>query len=135
MNNYTPINVKKIEEKFVKEQKKGINLDTILLLIGTLLAVALIFMLFILIQKKMQSSQEASVIPTIGSRPKPTLVKENVVSTPSAVPSIEVTKVLSITPSSTVSATPQATASATPTSTPSALLTSPTASPSATKTP
>jgi hypothetical protein len=50
-NNYTPIDINKLEHK-----DNGLN--TVLLIIVTLTALVLAIMLFILIQKKIQSAKE-----------------------------------------------------------------------------
>jgi len=56
-NNFTPIDVNKLENK-------GSNLNTILLLIITLTALVLATMLFILIQKKMSQQTQKDQLPT-----------------------------------------------------------------------
>lgn len=129
VNNYTPINPSALEKKFhPSSSAKGFSIDTILLLIGTVTAIVLAFMLFVLIQKKMQSAQEASVAPPVVS---PSIPKTSPAVSASPIPTIPVET--SMPTIATVSATP----SVVPTSTASANLESKQnlATPSATKSP
>lgn len=88
-NNYTPIDINKLEHK-----DNGLN--TVLLVIVTLTALVLAIMLFILIQKKINSSNniEPTTIP-IPTRILPTLTpeptEEVITPTATATPTIETT--------------------------------------------
>lgn len=131
-NNYTPINTAELEKKFKHSGGNSFNLNTLLLLIGTFTAIVLAFMLFVLIQKKMQSQgvSDVNAVPTIA----PTAIRPPI-DTPVS-PQVTVTSAAS--PSARVSVTPtMATGSARPTvpqSSPSATVTKP-ATPSATTSP
>jgi len=89
--NYTPIDVKKLG-------RKDSGLNTILLLIVTLTALVLAIMLFILIQRKINSSNtiEPTIIPTptvmiIEPTIEPVPTEELISPTATATPTIETT--------------------------------------------
>lgn len=63
--NFTPLDVKKTEEKTKLYKKKTKNINTILLLMATLTAIVLAIMLFILIQKKNKNSPQTKIITSI----------------------------------------------------------------------
>lgn len=117
--NFTPLNIAELEKKFGIKKKTGLSLDMILLIIGTLTAIVLAYILFILIQKKMQTPAPQpvqQVAPTLA--PSPTEVPT---------PTIEATPTLPASSSATLSGTPAATPSGTLTPTATA---SPTLRPS-----
>ena len=86
-NNYTPIDVKKLKHK-----DNGLN--TVLLVIVTLTALVLAVMLFVLIQKKINSSNNVQITttptPTI-TQPTPEPTEELISPTATASPTIETT--------------------------------------------
>lgn len=132
-NNYTPINPAELEKKLKHSSGSSFNLNTFLLLIGTFTAIVLAFMLFVLIQKKMQSQgvSDVNAVPTIA----PTAIRP---PTSTLIPSPQVSITSAASPSARVSVTPtMATGSARPTvpqSSPSATVTKP-ATPSVTTSP
>ncbi|GEM_PF-2704112 len=119
--NYTPLNQEVLKGQYPQVPQKSSSIHTILLLIGTLIAVVLAFLLFVLIQKKMQQNQYPALQPTV-SLPTPTIFP------PTPTPALP-TVVLTLSPTASVSATPLAS--------PSAAMLTPTkvATPSATKAP
>lgn len=97
-NNYTPINVDKLEHK-----DNGLN--TVLLIIVTLTALVLAVMLFVLIQKKINSSNnvQTTTIPTptiIQPTPEPT--EELISPTATATPTLETTVTPEASPTSNI---------------------------------
>ncbi|MBI4004606.1 hypothetical protein HY358_00550 [Candidatus Roizmanbacteria bacterium] len=142
VKNYTPINPAELEKKVghTEKGKSPINMNTILLLIGTITAIVLAVMLFVLIQKKIQSQSQQNVLP-------PPALEQKQIAPPK--PTVEATPTISVTEGPIPTAagvipSPTATASAAPVSSPSAVLSpfpsaslSPTstATPSATRSP
>jgi len=92
-NNYTPIDVDKIEYK-----DNGVN--TVLLVIVTLTALVLAVMLFVLIQKKMNSTSD--ILPT----PMPTQTITQPTQKPT--PTEELFPVATATPTINLTVTPEA---------------------------
>lgn len=102
--NFTPLDTSDLDKKY-SHGKTTFGLETLLLLIGTFTALVLAFLLFVLIQKKMQASDVAVPPPSPAVvAPTETPISEAPVASPS----------VSLSPSPTYAATPSA--SITPTS-------------------